>query len=154
MRLSDKNRIFHESNKLSFLFQGRNFWFCLCSVVLGVICGVILNNEFYLTGGNLIVRRTFIKNQSLVYNRLLLSCFEIQRKNTKKEQNCYIDEINMTIYIKNQTNEGVFLIMQINDHKNDLINKDFNDDLWNFTYFMEEPSLNDSSFLFLQNSKS
>lgn len=149
MRSSDKNWVFHETN---FLLQGRNFWFCLVSSIIGVICGIILNNEFYLTEGDLIVSRTFIKNQSLVYNRKLVNCFETQRKNAKKELNCYIDEINMTLYIKNQTKEGVFLIMKIDDHKNDFINKELNDyDLMNFTYFMEESNINNSGFYSIYN---
>ncbi len=96
------------------------------SLIIGIGIGVALNNSFLLTGGPLMISRDFNKNQALQYIRVLSSCFgnssNYSNNSSITNEQCNVDHMVITFYVKNSSEAGYFLIAHIDDHYNELMN--------------------------------
>ena len=94
----------------------------LISIIIGVSVGVGLNFGFNLSGGNLVVHRTFKQNQAMQYGRVLSYCMDIKGNTThpptdNATEQCNIEKSMITFYVANVTENGFSIICQINDHQ-------------------------------------
>ena len=119
---------FFARTRASLFNHKRHILVFIFSIIIGVGVGIGLNYGFSLSGGNLIVQRNFKKNQALQYGRVLSSCFggSSNTSNSSKEsitdEQCNVDRMILTFYVKNSSSDGFFLIAHVDDHKNFLMN--------------------------------
>lgn len=113
----------------SLLTHKRHVLVFIFSIIIGVGVGVALNYGFQLSGGNLVVSRTFKQNQAMQYGRILTNCFggtmnaSISSDNsTVTDEQCHVDRMVITFFVKNTSESGFFLVAHVDDHRETLLN--------------------------------
>ena len=100
----------------------------IISIIIGIGIGVALNDSFNLNGGSFIIYRNFSKNQAFQYSRVLSSCFGSSSNYSGNldssiiDEQCNVDHMVITFYVKNSSEAGFFFIAHIDDHSNELMN--------------------------------